>query len=148
MFALLAAAMSLALPSSAETQTGEIRVEARDVSGAAMEASGKVQNIASGVSRNFQTTTSGPTVLSGLPYGSYRIELAKTGFTTQTAIVDVSSPAPLLKTISMLIGAGSFKVDVVAVTPLAGVDLPVDQTVAYSGSAVRVTHRRQAPAQE
>ena len=44
---------------AAERRTGEIRLEVKDPSGAAMEAAGTLQNVASRVVRNFRTDAEG-----------------------------------------------------------------------------------------
>jgi outer membrane receptor protein involved in Fe transport len=121
------AALLCGVPLSARAQTGEIRIEVKDASGARMQASGKLQNLASGVSRSFQTDPRAPWVVSGLAFGTYRLTVSRAGFRTQAAVINVDSTTPVLKTISMPIGTADFKVDVVGLTPLAGVELPVDQ---------------------
>ncbi|MES1260549.1 MAG: TonB-dependent receptor [Acidobacteriota bacterium] len=121
------AALLFMAPLPAQGQTGEIRIEVKDASGAGMQASGKLQNLASGVSRSFHSDPRAPYAVSGLPFGTYRLEVSRSGFTTQTAVIVLDSASPVLKTISMPVGTGSFQVDVVGLTPLAGVDLPVDR---------------------
>ena len=58
----------------AQRPAGEIRLEVRDPSGAGMEASGKLQNLASGVVRTFQTDDKGVYTFLTLPYARYRLE--------------------------------------------------------------------------
>ena len=114
------AGLSLA-PFQAQAQTGGIRIEVKDPSGAVMEASGKVENIASGVSRTFRTDPKTPYEMSGLPFGVYKLEVSQAGFRTQTEVVEVDSAGPVEKTISLAIGTGAFQLNVVGVTPLGGV---------------------------
>ena len=61
-----------------------------------------------------------------LPYGRYRLEISKAGFATQSVLIDVQSATPISRTITMALGAQTAKVDVVATTPLRGIDLPVE----------------------
>lgn len=103
--------------------TGELRLEVKDPSGAAMQASGKLQNVANGVVRNFQTDAEGAYTFVTLPYARYRLEVSREGFAAQSLLVDVRSGAPISRTITMALGTASATVDVVATTPLAGSDL-------------------------
>jgi outer membrane receptor protein involved in Fe transport len=122
-----ALALLLSSPVAAQAQTGEITISVKDATGTGMQASGKADNLASGVSRGFKTDSAGGYAITALPFGRYRLEVSAPGFTTQTALVEVNSAKPVVKTISLAIGAANYKVDVVGVTPLGGVDLPVDQ---------------------
>src|ERR1700728_345055 len=121
--ALLLAALRL----NGQAPVGEIRVQVKDPSGAAMEATGTLQSVPTGVRRNFQTDAQGRYTLGGLPYGRYRLGISKAGFATQSALIDVKSRTPLSRTVTMTIGVQSSRVDVVATTPLAGTDLSTDQ---------------------
>src|ERR1700733_950009 len=86
---MLAAATAML---QAQTPTGEIRLAVKDPSGAAVQASGTLHNPAGGADRTFQTDAQGTYTLSGLPYGHYRLEIAKTGFATFAASINVQSP--------------------------------------------------------
>ena len=86
-----------AAPLPAQRPTGEIRLQVKDPSGAAMEASGKLRNLASGVVRSFQTDAQGKYAFLSLPYGRYRLEVSRSGFTTQTLPVNVQSAAPIAR---------------------------------------------------
>jgi outer membrane receptor protein involved in Fe transport len=107
----------------AQRPAGEIRLEVRDPSGAGMEASGKLQNLASGVVRTFQTDEKGVYAFLTLPYARYRLEVARNGFATRALLIEVHSPAPIARTVTMLLGTASAQVDVVAATPLPGGEL-------------------------
>ncbi len=109
---------------------GEIRLEVKDPSGAAVEASGKLVGVAAGVERSFQTDAQGAYTLGSLPYGRYRLEVAKTGFATQSLVIDVQSETPIARTITMALAASSYKVDVVGSTPLPGGDLSLREIAA------------------
>jgi outer membrane receptor protein involved in Fe transport len=124
-FALLFGALLHAQPPQ-----GEIRVQIKDSSGAAMQASGKLESVAGGASRDFQTDAQGVVVLGNLPLGRYRLLVSKSGFTTQSVSINVQSATPVTRTISMEIGAQASKVDVVSETPLAGTDLQINQIAA------------------
>jgi len=116
-----------ALAAHAQAQDGEILVQVKDPSGAGMAASGKLEGVVSGVQRSFETDPLGTYTISNLPYGRYRLEISKTGFTTQSVVIDVRSAKPISRTLTMALGSQASKVDVVSATPLAGTDLTTDQ---------------------
>src|SRR5580658_7432951 len=106
---------------------GEIRVQVKDPSGAPMEASGKLESVAPGVRRTFQTDAQGTYTLGNLPYGRYRLEISKTGFGAQSVLIEVKSATPISRTLTLALSSQTSKVDVVSATPLAGTDLATDQ---------------------
>jgi len=111
-----------------QVPAGEIRIEAADPSGAPMEASGRLKSIAAGLDRVFQTDTQGKFTFEGVPFGSYRLEVTRAGFVTQTLTVNVQSETPVVRTVRMLLAqAPRSKVDVVEIMPLPGVDLSANQ---------------------
>ena len=111
----------------AQSGTGEIRLQVADPSGAPMQASARLRSQKAGVDRSFLTDTKSSTVLAGLPFGRYRLEVSKSGFATQSLIVDVRSAMPIPRTVTLALAAQAARVDVVAATPLAGTDLPLDE---------------------
>lgn len=111
----------------AQSRMGEVRVQVKDPSGAAMEASGKLKNLAIGGERSFKTDPQGEFTFANLPFGRYRLEVSKTGFATQSELIDVQSATPVLRTVAMALGSQTAQVDVVATTPLRGVELPVNE---------------------
>jgi len=110
-----------------QTQQGEIRIEVRDSSGAAMEASGKIANTATGVVRSFQTDSQGLYTIQGLAPGPYRLEISRSGFASEPISINVTSGASLSQTVTMVVSAVASRVDVVATTPLSGVGLAVNE---------------------
>ncbi len=123
----LAVLLFAALTLRGQSPQGEIRVQVKDPSGAAMQAAGRLQSLPPGVQRSFQTDALGTYTLGNLPYGRYRLEISKNGFITQSVQVDVKSAAPISRTLTMALASQASKVDVVSVTPLAGTDLTTDQ---------------------
>src|SRR5277367_4049450 len=101
---------------------GEIRLQVKDPSGAPMQASGILQSIGGGAVRDFQTDAQGNVVLGSLPFGQYRVQVSKSGFTTQSFAINVPSAAPVTRAITMAVGVQTAKVDVVSETPLGGTD--------------------------
>lgn len=108
---------------------GEIRLQVKDASGAAMQAAGTLRSDenATGAVRNFQTDANGAADLTGLPFGRYKLQVSQSGFNSETATITVPSATPVAYTVTMTIGAQAAHVDVVAATPLAGSDLTADQ---------------------
>jgi outer membrane receptor protein involved in Fe transport len=114
-----------------QVPAGEIRVEVQDPSGRPMEASGRLQNVATGADRVFQTDALGVYTFTGVPWGAYRLNVSRDGFLTQTVTVDVRSEKPVLRTVKLALALGpQSKVEVVGTMPLPGVDLSADQVAA------------------
>jgi outer membrane receptor protein involved in Fe transport len=111
----------------AQSPTGEIRLEIKDPSGAAVVASGTLRNLAGGAERTFQTGSQGTYRFPDLSYGRYRLEISKTGFATLVLSIDVQSQAPVSRTVTMALSSTESQVHVIAATPLAGTDLAADQ---------------------
>jgi outer membrane receptor protein involved in Fe transport len=121
------ALLSVALALRGQSPEGVIRVQVKDPSGAAMAASGKLESLALGIQRSFQTDAQGVYTFENLPYGRYRLEVSKAGFATESVLIDVQSQTPISRTVTLTIGVQSSRVDVVATTPLAGTDLATNQ---------------------
>jgi outer membrane receptor protein involved in Fe transport len=126
---LLICAIVLAAPvvASSQARTGSIHVQVKDQSGAPMVAFGKLHSLVTGMDRAFETDAQGMHIFDSLPFGRYRLEVAKDGFVTQSSVIDVLSDAPISRTITMIVGATSTQVDVIETTPLPGVDLALNE---------------------
>src|ERR1035438_10481442 len=109
----------------AQNPEGEIRIEVKDPSGAAMRVSGRLQNPAARIDRSFLTDTHGLSTLARLPYGRYRVEVSKSGFATQSIFLDVQSSAPVTSAITMTLAAQSSAIEVVAATAPFATEAPV-----------------------
>src|SRR5437764_397876 len=107
---------------TAQTPLGEIRLTVEDPAGAVMQATGKLSSVAGGMTRAFATSAQGEVMLNALPYGHYRVEIARKNFVTQSFELEVTSPAPVARTVRMALSAQTTRVDVVSVTPLPGTD--------------------------
>src|SRR5580704_7793696 len=106
-----------------QSQPGEIRVEVKDSSGAVMQASGKIENAATGVVRSFQTDAQGRYNIGGLAAGAYHLEISRNGFASQTMSIDLAPGASVSQPVTLAVSAAASRVDVVATTPLVGSDL-------------------------
>ena len=110
--------------------SGELRVEVKDPAGKALIATGVLENLATGVSRSFQTDAQGRFTLLGLSFGRYRLEISQRGFASQSLLVDVQSAAPITRSIAIELAGLAFNVDVISSTPLPGADLGADEIAA------------------
>lgn len=125
---LLLAILLLSASVCAQNQaSGEIRLEVKDQAGNSLIATGKLENLATGVRRSFQTDAQGHGRPSGLSFGRYRLEVALQGFTPQVVLIDVQTAVPITRSVTLTLGGLAFQVDVVAATPLPGSDLSADQ---------------------
>ena len=122
----------------AQPPSGEIRLAVKDPSGAAMQASGKLQDLAGGAVRTFRTNAQGTVAFPALPYGRYRLEVSRKGFSAQSLTIDVQSPAPVTRTVTLLLGTASAQIDVVAATPLPGGGLALRDTPAGVQTATQL----------
>jgi outer membrane receptor protein involved in Fe transport len=111
----------------AQSPTGEIRLEIKDPSGAAVVASGTLVNLAGGPAQTFQTDPGGVYLFTGLPYGRYRLVVSKSGFASQSMTVDVQSATPAVRAITLSLAGVESRIRVVAATPLVGTDVSSDQ---------------------
>jgi outer membrane receptor protein involved in Fe transport len=122
---LLAAIAALTAPGWAQSM-GDLKLEVKDSSGAAVSAKGIATSLDSGVKRAFDTDSQGSYTLSGLPYGRYRVQISKQGFTTASVVVDLQTSSDS-RSITMSIGVQQVAVDVVSMTPLPGDDRARDE---------------------
>lgn len=111
----------------AQTPSGELRLQVQDPSGAAMKASGKLQNLDTGSQRRFQTDAQGRYRNATLPYGHYQIDVARSGFATQSVQLELNSSTPVIETVTLSPSSQATHIDVVAATPLPGTDLALDE---------------------
>ncbi len=112
---------------AAFAQTGQIQIDVKDSSGAATMASGTLVRLSVGVSQNFETDGQGHYTFSGLVLGRHRLEVVAPGFVSKAVLVDVESDTPVMVPVTLTVGADTTRVDVVATTPLPGVDLLLEQ---------------------
>ena len=95
--ALMSSALLLLMPVWVHAQrgTGELHLHVTDQTGAALEALGSLESRATRVRRDFATDTSGGYVATDLPFGIYRLEVQRAGFTPVSVLIDVRSEIPL-----------------------------------------------------
>lgn len=117
----LFALVGLATTVNGQPSSGEIRLTVQDSSGAAVQASGTLDD------RAFQTDGQGQVDFQNLSQGRHRLEVSKPGFATQVISVDVTANSPISKIVSLAPASTSSSIDVVDTTPLVGVNLTKDQ---------------------
>ncbi|MGC4056021.1 MAG: TonB-dependent receptor [Paludibaculum sp.] len=110
-----------------QVSSGEIQMEVKDASGAAVEAHGWVESVHSGFRRSFQCDRRGLASVAGLAAGQYRLRLAKEGFAPYTETLEIAAGATERRAVSLAIGAPAYAVSVVSATPLAGLDRLLDE---------------------
>jgi outer membrane receptor protein involved in Fe transport len=108
--------------------TGSILLTVRDASGAPVAAAGKIEG--PGLRIAFNTAPNGERRFRQLTPGNYQVEIEKSGFANEKFEVPIAAGETVARSITLSIASGAFHVDVVAVTPLAGTDLPVEQIAA------------------
>lgn len=96
---------------------GELRLTVLDPSGAAVPASGTLNE------RQFSTDSRGNATLTNLPPGNYTLTISKPGFATQTAAVSIADAKPVIQTITLRVAVANSAIDVVDATPLPGINL-------------------------
>jgi hypothetical protein len=95
-----------------QSLAGEIRLEVKDATGAAIEASGSIEGLATGVHRDYRTDARGMHTFTGLPFGTYRLEIGRDGFAAQSVRVDVRSEAPIQQTVTLAVAVIATTVEV------------------------------------
>jgi outer membrane receptor protein involved in Fe transport len=112
--------------------TGEIRIQVNDSSGAALQANGRLTG--PGTDREFQTDAQGSSLISGLGFGNYRLEISRSGFAPRVATIKVNSATLVSKTVTLVIQGTTTSVTVFSPTPIGLADVSLDQTpVAVQG---------------
>lgn len=108
-----------------QVNTGEIRLQVSDPSGAALKANGRVAG--PGTDRTFQTDAQGAFTLSGLAFGRYRLEISSAGFASRIVAVEVNSATPVPQRITLLIQGVSSSVTVFSPTPIGQANQSLDE---------------------
>lgn len=91
---LLLVLLALAGPAHAQRGTGELRLQIRDETGAAVQASGTLEGQATHVRRTFTTSANGTYAATQLPFGLYALHVEAPGFAPASTIIDVRSEIP------------------------------------------------------
>ncbi len=117
-------------PAAGQANGVEVLLEVMDPSGGAIEASGRLENLATGTIQTFRTDVGGRYLSRTLALGRYRVHVSKVGFATQSISLDLQSEGRHSRTITLAIAAPAFHIDVVGTTPLPGVDRSLEEVPA------------------
>ena len=104
--------------------SGEIRLSVQDPTGAAISASGKLDD------QVFQTDEEGHYDFPNLAPGPHRLSVSKQGFATQVLSAAVRPGVTTRETVKLELASTASSIDVVATTPLVGANLTKDQIAA------------------
>lgn len=100
----------------------DIKLRIQDASGAPMPAQGLLENRASGQKTAFAVPASGDYTISSLPAGPYLLVLRQEGFQPRTEQFSLKQGETREFNLNLNPGPAYSSLDVVATTPLAGVD--------------------------
>jgi hypothetical protein len=130
--ALLAVVVFGALPMLAQFDTGTITGRVTDVSGAVVaHAALKVENVGTGIQKNFVADQNGNFVASSLPYGTYVVTIRASGFAenkSQPIVLNVGATVQLNLTLAVAASQESVQVNGTATT--------VDTSSSMSGTTL------------
>jgi len=87
-------ALALSLAQFGQANTGELRLLVTDSSGLPLECAVELVSEANQVHEQLDTTPDGRLVVRRLPFGTYRVGVAREGFTAFTGVVEVRSALP------------------------------------------------------
>ena len=127
---LLLTVLTAVAAAFSQVDTGEIRLEVKDPAGNDMQARGTLTSVTGEFRRTFETDGLGRFTLENLPYGRYTLQLSREGFATESLFIDLYSKDPAIRTVTMAIRTVASNVDVVSVTPIAGVELQLKDIAA------------------
>jgi outer membrane receptor protein involved in Fe transport len=74
-------------------------------------------------SRRFDTDSRGTATLGKLPYGSYKLTVARPGFVSQSLPVDIPNDTPVTRTVTLSLAVARSAIDVIEATPLPGINV-------------------------
>src|SRR5215469_4818217 len=100
-----------------QAAAGELHVDVKDPSGAAMQASGRLEGLTSSFRKDFDTNSDGGYTLPNLTAGNYRLTISRPGFATQVVAPLKVGSARVSRTITLALAAH---------TPLLGTDVPIN----------------------
>ena len=104
----------LALPLLAQSNTGELRLQATDPDGLALKAHAELSSDATQFRRSFYADDSGIISARNLPFGRYRLKVQEEGFAPYEGIIEIRSALPVAYLVKLSVAALSTAVEVVA----------------------------------
>jgi outer membrane cobalamin receptor len=83
-----------ALLQFAQSSTGELRLTVTDPAGLPLQSQVALVSAVNQVAQTLETGTDGTLIEKRLPFGRYRLEVARAGFAPYTALLDIESAVP------------------------------------------------------
>jgi len=111
-------ALLLALGQFGQSNTGELRITVTDSSGLPLPGPVEVVSDANEFRQRIETDSTGVAVVRRLPFGSYRVAVARSGFTNVSRLVEVRSALPAQYHVTMSLATVQAQVTVSADSPL------------------------------
>ena len=78
-----------------QSSTGELRLSVSDSGGLPLESRVALVSEANQVAERLETASDGTVVAKRLPFGRYRLEVARAGFATYSTLLDIQSALPM-----------------------------------------------------
>ncbi|MBK7927408.1 MAG: TonB-dependent receptor [Bryobacterales bacterium] len=123
------------------TLPAAIRLEVRDPSGAPVDARLTLRHLDSGRQAQANSGPQGVYNNPDLPAGRYRLVVSREGFATHSASLEVPAQGSSERTITLILGAPSYALDVVSPTPLEGLGLASSELPAPVQTATAIDLR-------
>jgi hypothetical protein len=116
--ALVIAILLWALPTLAQSTTGELRLTVDDPAGSGVKATVNLVSQGTEYRQTFTTSSQGKLDAKRLPYGIYQVQIAAQGFAAVSEPVEIRSALPLDRTIQLKLASVSESVKVTAADTL------------------------------
>jgi hypothetical protein len=111
-------ALLLALGQFGQSNTGELRITVTDSSGLPLAGPVDVVSDANEFRQRIETDSAGVAVVRRLPFGSYRVAVARSGFTNVSRLVEIGSALPAEYHVTMSLATVQAQITVSADTTL------------------------------
>ena len=115
---LLGAVLLWAIPTWAQSTTGELRLTVTDPAGLAVKSTVELVSQGTEYSQTFTTNSQGKLDAKRLPYGIYQVQIVAQGFAAVSQPVEIRSALPLDRTIQLKVAAVSESVKVTSADTL------------------------------
>src|ERR1700678_528032 len=115
---LIIAVLLWALPTWAQSTTGELRLTVTDPAGLAVKSTVELVSQGTEYSQTFTTNSQGKLDAKRLPYGIYQVQIVAQGFAAVSQPVEIRSALPLDRTIQLKVASVSESVKVTATDTL------------------------------
>ncbi len=102
------------VPLLAQSNTSELRLKVIDPAGLGVESSVELSSDATQFHRTYSTNPSGGLTARNIPFGLYRIQVEREGFSTFSGLIEVRSALPIEYIVNLSIAATSTAIQVTA----------------------------------